>query len=423
MAGYTRQDTSNSIANGNVADADVIDSEFNQVESAFNSSTGHTHDGTSAEGAPIEVTGPAQDFLHTGTALTPKSSNSYSLGSSTLKFKDIHVDGVGYIDAVVGNLTGDVTGNVTGNADTATTLATARTIGLTGDVTATGVSFDGSANITLTTAVGNDSHNHTLSTITDAGTIASQNSNAVSITGGTITGITDLAIADGGTGASTAAGALTNLGLTATATELNTLDGITSTVTELNYVDGVTSNVQTQLDGKLTLVSEAVITTITANIDFTLPSGYRYFRLVLANVKPNTANASLWMKFSEDSGTSYLASQYAYQHSATVRGAESYTYSTGVSILPLGTVGPEDDANLLGGIAGYVDLFEVDAASNWPKAQWRYTVASFFDTYMLTGAGHRYNGTTGNVINAIRLTTSSGGFASGAVQLYGMKEA
>lgn len=57
--------------------------------------------------------------------------------------------------------------------------------------------------------------NHTgtqlLSTISDAGTIASQNSNAVSITGGSITGITDVAIADGGTGASTASGARTNL--------------------------------------------------------------------------------------------------------------------------------------------------------------------------------------------------------------------
>jgi len=42
---------------------------------------------------------------------------------------------------------------------------------------------------------------------------------AVNITGGTIAGITDLAIADGGTGASTAGGARTNLGLGTMATQ------------------------------------------------------------------------------------------------------------------------------------------------------------------------------------------------------------
>ena len=49
--------------------------------------------------------------------------------------------------------------------------------------------------------------NHTLSGV---GTMAEQDANNVNITGGSISGITDLAVADGGTGASTAADARTS---------------------------------------------------------------------------------------------------------------------------------------------------------------------------------------------------------------------
>lgn len=52
-----------------------------------------------------------------------------------------------------GNLTGNVTGDLTGNADTATTLETARNFEISGDITATAVSFDGSGNVNLVASI------------------------------------------------------------------------------------------------------------------------------------------------------------------------------------------------------------------------------------------------------------------------------
>ena len=125
------------------------------------------------------------------------------------------------------------------------------------------------------------------------GTIADQNADNVAITGGSVIGITDVAIADGGTGASDNSTARSNLGLeigvdiqafdadladladgSLSAEKVEYLDNVTSDIqaqidaigdgpvnsledlgvtadsTELNYVDGVTSNIQDQLDGK-----------------------------------------------------------------------------------------------------------------------------------------------------------------------------
>ena len=49
---YTRQESAN-ITDGSVIEATHFNNEFNQLESAFAASTGHTHDGTTAEGGPI----------------------------------------------------------------------------------------------------------------------------------------------------------------------------------------------------------------------------------------------------------------------------------------------------------------------------------------------------------------------------------
>ena len=89
-------------------------------------------------------------------------------GSSNLYYTDARANSA--IDARVTNtFINNLSGVV---ADTATALATGRTIGLSGDVTATGVSFDGTGNITLSTtiaansvALGTDTTGNYVSTI------------------------------------------------------------------------------------------------------------------------------------------------------------------------------------------------------------------------------------------------------------------
>jgi hypothetical protein len=75
----------------------------------------------------------------------------------------------------------------------------------------------GTAALTSLTAAGrailDDANAAAQRTTLGLGTIATQAANSVSISGGTVLGITDLAVADGGTGASDASGARTNLGL------------------------------------------------------------------------------------------------------------------------------------------------------------------------------------------------------------------
>lgn len=239
MAGYTRQ-SANEIVDNAVIDASDFNNEFNQIVSAFNATTGHAHDGTASEGPRIEVFGQAGELVgDTANVLKPSTNNAVDLGTSSVQFKDLYLDGKAYVDAIELNGT-DITStaaeiNITDGSTTATstTLADADRLIVNDNGTMVQVALTDFETYF-------ESALDTLSNVTTVGAL-----DAGSITSG-------FGAIDNGTSAITTTGTITygNLHdgttmLTSTVAELNVLDGITSTVSELNIVDGGTSATST----------------------------------------------------------------------------------------------------------------------------------------------------------------------------------
>jgi hypothetical protein len=95
---YNRQ---SSFADGDTITAALFNNELDQLQAAFAASTGHTHDGTTGEGGPITVLGPAQDISVGSTQILPVTDDAISLGSATKEFKDAYFDGTVNLDALV----------------------------------------------------------------------------------------------------------------------------------------------------------------------------------------------------------------------------------------------------------------------------------------------------------------------------------
>ena len=168
-------------------------------------------------------------------ALTDETGSGAVVLGTSPTISSPTITGTGAIAGTfTGNLTGNVTGSsgsTTGNAATATALATARTFQLTGDVEASGVTFDGTGNVSLTTVIG-------------TGAIVNADINSSAQIAYSKTNLTN---------------SIVNADVNASAAIDWTKLGISSTVsaTEIGYVDGVTSAIQTQIDAKLATATAA----------------------------------------------------------------------------------------------------------------------------------------------------------------------
>jgi hypothetical protein len=125
MAGYVRQSSADIVPTG-IVRAAPINNELNALRDAFAHASGHRHDGTSSEGhfVPViadpdgnnkvlidstnnrhgvfvEVSGVSTEQIRfQDGAIVPVTDNDIDLGTPSLEFKDLHIDGVANIDSL-----------------------------------------------------------------------------------------------------------------------------------------------------------------------------------------------------------------------------------------------------------------------------------------------------------------------------------
>ena len=156
MAGYTRQ---SSYTDGDIINAADSNDEFDQLVNVFSNTTGHAHDGTSAEGPvigligdpgvttpknkvvvddsnnqiefSIDVSGTStEQFVLKDGVIEPTTDNDIDLGASGKEFKDLYIDGVAYVDSIAMPTTTvtDILDEDAMTSDSATALATQQSI-------------------------------------------------------------------------------------------------------------------------------------------------------------------------------------------------------------------------------------------------------------------------------------------------------
>ena len=146
----TNAQLAGSIANANLVNSSIaiggvtLNLGDTDATPAFNLSDATAYPYTSLTGITTSIVGDT----------TPQLGGNLDInGKFITGTGGINVSGVVTATTFDGNVTGNVTGGVSGNAGTATSLSSARNFSISGDVVASAVSFDGTGDVVLSTAI------------------------------------------------------------------------------------------------------------------------------------------------------------------------------------------------------------------------------------------------------------------------------
>jgi hypothetical protein len=284
MSGYTRQSVADIIANA-VIKAAPVNAEFNALRDAFSASIGHKHDGTAAEGVYVpliadldannkvvvdtannrisvfvEVGGsPVEQLRIQDGVIVPVTDNDIDLGTSSLEFKNLFIDGTAKIDTLtvdenatiagtlsVTGLSTLATADINGGTIDGTVIGGSSAAAITGtNVTAT-VGFSGTLTGNVTgNLTGNSAGTHTGAVIGDVTGNVTASSGSSSFNDVTING--SLNMNSGSAGTVTGLSAPVNGTDAATKTYVDTADAL-----KLNLSGGTMSGAIAMGTNKIT---------------------------------------------------------------------------------------------------------------------------------------------------------------------------
>ena len=352
MAGYSARQSS--YTTGDTITAAHSNDEFNQVLAAFHATTGHTHDGTAGEGGPITSIRDAnilnrvlvdstnnhlefyinvssssvQQLRIQDGAIVPITDNDIDLGTSSLEFKDLFIDGTANVDTLaadaisLGGTTITSTGAELNILDGVTSTAaelnildgvttTAAELNLLDGITAGTVSaslaviadsnkdISGFRNLSITGALTVAGDDITMGTNTAGNLLIADGTNFNSIAVGSLSEISTVANDDVFLAVDTSGGGLKKIARSAIVSGLATSGAIS------NVVEDTTP----QLGGNLDLNGNDIVTTSNADLELA-PNGTGH-----VTVKGNTNSGAIQFNCESNSHGQIVKAQ---PHSAGV---------------------------------------------------------------------------------------------------------